>query len=357
MNQMCFWEYLLFEYPNGFSSKNWIDKRLSKVVCFDCIKKHIGRKWSSRVISSRKDLPFDLIIKTCEGDFMLNFGIMLDKNKLFENKNLPWDFIKMYRYDLCENSWQLSKNPNVSNKDFKDHNKNFLINKFLPLGYIENNLDFFCQSDADMRLLVKNRNITPEFLLKYCNGINGIKWRPPYTSTKSPCPDKLLFMLVICQNKNLTLDFIEKNLNGINGVPWCLNTLSSNPIITWDFIMKYPNGINGKNWNMRRLCTNPNLCFEFVENNPDGLFGKKWDPYNFNYNNGLPLEFIEKYVEGFYGHKWQCHLLSVNKNLTWDFVLKYPNGILDSSWSITGLSSQKWLRDMDRKRFFRVKPA
>lgn len=77
---MCFWDYLLSEYPNGFGGKDWDYHALSAHICFDCIKNF------KKIVS-----------KTDSGEFILNLGsdviLTLNKKCLARTTRAPWNLL------------------------------------------------------------------------------------------------------------------------------------------------------------------------------------------------------------------------------------------------------------------------
>lgn len=150
--------------------------------CFDCIEKYKEKAWSALSISIRSDLPFGQISKTQSEEFILNLGhgrsLPLNKKFLARNGNVPWYFVEAHKDTILWPVSTLLINPNFPfeyiKKDPKTCGFNFetwnckpnwvLINKSLPLNFIEENANLLIRSNSD---------ITCESLSKHPNGLKG----------------------------------------------------------------------------------------------------------------------------------------------------------------------------------------
>lgn len=377
-DNMCFWDCILTEHPDGFGDGKWRFDYISCNICFECIKTYSDKPWCSKIISRRKDLPFGSIIKTDGYDkYTLDFGFELIIEDLIHNIGAPWYFIVENK--LPWDTKALSRNRNISWDFVKSHPKGFdgcewnmhylSGNKSLTLDFFEENIKSLHGKNWIMKELSRNIGVVEAWCKKYPNGNPSYKWHFSNFTKTVPLSfvennmkgihqepwniDKL------CENKNLTLDFIKSNMNGICDQRWNARLLSKSDIITWDFIMENPKGFYRRSWSPAYLCKNRNLSFEYADKYPCGLNGQPWNISIISTNPNISLEFVEKYPRGLNGQPWNMYNLSRNPNLSWSFVEKYPNGLFGryDSWDIDCLSQQKWKPDTDKIRLKKVKPV
>lgn len=240
---MCFWKYLLEEYPNGFNGENWDYKSISKNICFNCIKAFRHIDWSNTSIGLRDDLPNE-ISRTPENTFVLHLGdgvdIILHRRSLLYNKNLPWTLIENH--------------PDVFNPHMPLIRNILLKHKSLPLDYIETHVKNLIMSNTDMKILSKNPNITKEFVTKYPDGLNGYPWdlqglakHPPSDAPFDNIGDpRYILRRVLVQKEVLPFDFWRTS--GIKP-----SYLYVSGYLTWDFVLDHPNVFSGKNWSAIEL--------------------------------------------------------------------------------------------------------
>lgn len=347
---MCFWEYLLTEYPNGLYGENgddWDYKILSKHICFKCIRKFNHKPWSPVYISSRSDLPFHDIFETADYKIVLDLGscsvLTLDRWALGHNGNAPWDFVKEYEDGIFWNPHVLARNPNLPFEDLEAKHEDsddlflnrVLSNRSLHLDFVEKNVGFCIKSRDQMKKLSGNPIVTEEFVSKYPDGLNGFPWSLTKLASHLPVDfiaNSKIFSLgnmdhrlkrkmldVILLNPSVTEEFLEANLAGISNI----NKFLQSPLMTPEkFVSLFANEYWPDRQKLSYAATHKNFPLRFFEEKPK-INSVSWD-----------LDDICK-----------------NPNLTWDFVETHTNGFLGQRWSSKALSHQKWETHNAERRF------
>lgn len=356
---MCFWNYLLSKYPDGFDGENWDYRALSEHICFECVKDFRDKPWDLFIICERKDLPFEKISKIAPGKFILDWGsgltMHIDGAYLRYNNHAPWYFVETYKNDIDWNIESLTRNPNFpfeylenSPKSYgfkfkswtSDNRKHYLSNKSLPLNFLEENADLLIRSYDDMRELSLNPIITQEFISKYPKGLNGYQWS--FSAFEFHLP---LEFILGCELG--PWDDFPDDSKGCR-----LRNILLNPFMTEEFLESNFNILTKEH--IYLLFNAKFLTPEFLIKNLE-RFNRFRPFYGFEINKlaqnkKFSLDFFERYIP-------ECcaSYIRKSKNLTWEFVETHPDGFMNERWSARALSSQKWKIDTDKIRFKRQK--
>jgi len=204
--------------------------------------------------------------------------------------------------DECRNKLydSLSKNPNITLKDFRDNPK-------LYCGYLFNCLDIyannFCNISEMERELCKSYLKDPkclgDLILKYPNA----SWHWYYISSDPTItwkfikdhPELFWDWDGVSLNDNITWDLVKAHPD----IPWSWLTLSQHPNITWDIIASNPQ----IPWDWFGVSCNPNITWDIITSNPQ-----------------IP---------------WDWMGISRNQNMTWRIIESHPN----KPWNWARISS------------------
>lgn len=221
-------------------------------------------KWSTIYLSENPSLSWSFVCKYPDGFDSKGWHIRMICSTMKLDSNF-YNYVKLHPEGFNNENWplfSLLRNKTL-NWDFIDENFNIFKNCLYTPGW-----------ECDMLL---NPSLRWNFVCKYPDGINGLKWN----------------MKILCCNPNLGDEFwtyVSEKPEGLFGeftvYPWDINALSANKSLSWNFVINNHSGLNDKPWNVEILCKNDGLgrdFFEYIAKH-DTFFGTKWN-YNTLFEN------------------------------------------------------------------------
>lgn len=229
-----------------------------------------GISWSSRSINYNKNLTLEIIKSNPTGLFgnkwiesALSFNrcmtiefmeTKLSRNwrhcDLPSNESIPWEFF----LENLKPSGKIHRDPEFA--DESDKWDMFRLSQRIPQEFLENHPNDFFGQKWDRDGLIRNKNLTFEFILENS--------------------DLLFDKETLCRREDFPWKILEKSSHEL---PFELDIycLSQNDSLPMEVLESHPNGIDGKFWDLQQISLSKSLTWNFVEAHPEGFCGQKWN--------------------------------------------------------------------------------